>query len=184
MGFCILENTCRKPKNTNEAVNTDHDVSTASSQGQASSSTYADDVMFSFFANHLNSPIIREVTFLENAGAPRNQGIEMEMLQEDCTQWRLMQMPWVIKHEDNGSLCQIRKIPRSPTRQCPIHLRIAVVATPLDFVPELMYPEYIPQEDEILSAEEQLLPAVASPIADPPRYVLESDLEEEAGGGR
>ncbi|GJV11573.1 putative reverse transcriptase domain-containing protein [Tanacetum coccineum] len=51
--------------------------------------------------------------------------------------------------------------------------------TPLDFVPELMYPEYIPQEDEILSAEEQLLPAVASPIADPPRYVLESDLEEE-----
>ncbi|GJU18559.1 hypothetical protein Tco_1146525, partial [Tanacetum coccineum] len=35
------------------------------------------------------------------------------------------------------------------------------------------------QEDEILSAEEQLLPAVASPIADPPRYVLESDLEEE-----
>ncbi|GKG36252.1 hypothetical protein Tco_0443930, partial [Tanacetum coccineum] len=28
-------------------------------------------------------------------------------------------------------------------------------APPLDFVPELMYPEYIPQEDEILSAEEQ-----------------------------
>ncbi|GKA81347.1 hypothetical protein Tco_0788039, partial [Tanacetum coccineum] len=41
---------------TNEAVNTVHDVSTASSQGQASSLTYADDVMFSFFANQSNSP--------------------------------------------------------------------------------------------------------------------------------
>ncbi|GJW48618.1 hypothetical protein Tco_0080264 [Tanacetum coccineum] len=36
---------------TNEAVNTAHDVSTTSSLGQASSSTYVDDVMFSFFAN-------------------------------------------------------------------------------------------------------------------------------------
>ncbi|GJZ12144.1 ribonuclease H-like domain-containing protein, partial [Tanacetum coccineum] len=41
---------------TNEAVNTAHEVSTASSQGQASSSTYADDVMFSFFVNQSNSP--------------------------------------------------------------------------------------------------------------------------------
>ncbi|GKB72097.1 hypothetical protein Tco_0933509 [Tanacetum coccineum] len=41
---------------TNEAVNAAHDVSTASSQGQASSSTYAYDVMFSFFANQSNSP--------------------------------------------------------------------------------------------------------------------------------
>nr|GEW65956.1 uncharacterized mitochondrial protein AtMg00810-like [Tanacetum cinerariifolium] len=41
---------------TNKAVNTAHDVSTASSQGQAFASTYADDVMFSFFANQFNSP--------------------------------------------------------------------------------------------------------------------------------
>ncbi|GJX53273.1 ribonuclease H-like domain-containing protein [Tanacetum coccineum] len=40
---------------TNEAVNTAHDVSTASLQGQAPSSTYADDIMFSFFANQSNS---------------------------------------------------------------------------------------------------------------------------------
>ncbi|GKG36190.1 hypothetical protein Tco_0443868, partial [Tanacetum coccineum] len=34
---------------------------------------------------------------------------------------------------------------------------------PLDFVPEPMYPEYIPlQKDEILPAEEQPLPAAAS----------------------
>ncbi|GJS73198.1 hypothetical protein Tco_0706039 [Tanacetum coccineum] len=49
----------------------------------------------------------------------------------------------------------------------------------LDFVPEPMYPEYIPQEDEILSAEEQPLPAAASPTADLPGYVPESDPEEE-----
>ncbi|GKA84288.1 putative ribonuclease H-like domain-containing protein [Tanacetum coccineum] len=40
---------------TNEAVNTAHDVSTASSQGQTSFSTYADDVKFSFFATQSNS---------------------------------------------------------------------------------------------------------------------------------
>ncbi|GJZ57172.1 hypothetical protein Tco_0612666 [Tanacetum coccineum] len=41
---------------TNEAVNIAHDVSAASLQGQVSASTYADDVMFSFFANQSNSP--------------------------------------------------------------------------------------------------------------------------------
>nr|GEU80297.1 hypothetical protein [Tanacetum cinerariifolium] len=41
---------------TNEAVNTAHNISTASSQGQTFASTYADDVMFSFFANQSNSP--------------------------------------------------------------------------------------------------------------------------------
>ncbi|GKG08777.1 hypothetical protein Tco_0334609, partial [Tanacetum coccineum] len=51
---------------------------------------------------------------------------------------------------------------------------------PLDFVPELMYPEYMLQEDEILPTEEQLLPATAaSPTADSPGYVPESDPEEE-----
>ncbi|GKC98713.1 hypothetical protein Tco_1168988, partial [Tanacetum coccineum] len=41
---------------TNEAINTAHDVPTARSKGQASSSTYANDVMFSFFVNQSNSP--------------------------------------------------------------------------------------------------------------------------------
>ncbi|GJR36232.1 ribonuclease H-like domain-containing protein [Tanacetum coccineum] len=45
VAFVSSENT----SSTNEAVNTDHEVSIASSQGQASSSTYVDDVMFSFF---------------------------------------------------------------------------------------------------------------------------------------
>ncbi|GKC28720.1 hypothetical protein Tco_1036014, partial [Tanacetum coccineum] len=51
---------------------------------------------------------------------------------------------------------------------------------PLDFVPEPMYPEYMPQEDEILPTEEQPLPATAaSPTADSPGYVPESDPKEE-----
>ncbi|GKE86609.1 hypothetical protein Tco_1560351 [Tanacetum coccineum] len=52
VAFVSSENT----SSTNEGVNTAHDVSTASSQGQVSSSTYADDAMFSFFANQSNSP--------------------------------------------------------------------------------------------------------------------------------
>ncbi|GKC62120.1 hypothetical protein Tco_1089718 [Tanacetum coccineum] len=50
---------------------------------------------------------------------------------------------------------------------------------PLDFIPEPMYPEYMPLEDEILPAKEQPLPTAASPTADSPGYVLESDPDEE-----
>ncbi|GJR80138.1 hypothetical protein Tco_0150923 [Tanacetum coccineum] len=50
---------------------------------------------------------------------------------------------------------------------------------PLDFVREPMYPEYMPLEDEILLAEEQPLPAAASPTVDSPGYVPESNQEEE-----
>ncbi|GJS74192.1 putative ribonuclease H-like domain-containing protein [Tanacetum coccineum] len=41
---------------TNETVNTTHSVSAASSKDQASTASYADDVMFSFFANQSNAP--------------------------------------------------------------------------------------------------------------------------------
>ncbi|GKD30614.1 hypothetical protein Tco_1241392 [Tanacetum coccineum] len=51
VAFVSSKNT----SSTNEAVNIAHDVSIVSSQGQASSLTYADDVMFSFFANQSNS---------------------------------------------------------------------------------------------------------------------------------
>nr|GEV23422.1 hypothetical protein [Tanacetum cinerariifolium] len=50
----------------------------------------------------------------------------------------------------------------------------------LDFVPEPIYPEYIPLEDEhVLPAEEQLLPHVVSYTAESPEYVDESDPEED-----
>ncbi|GKC96099.1 hypothetical protein Tco_1161541 [Tanacetum coccineum] len=41
---------------TNETVNTAHSVSTAISKDQASTASYVDDVMFSFFSNQSNAP--------------------------------------------------------------------------------------------------------------------------------
>ncbi|GJV58584.1 hypothetical protein Tco_1459589 [Tanacetum coccineum] len=53
-------------------------------------------------------------------------------------------------------------------------------APPLpDFVSELVYSEFMPPEVEVLPAEEQLLSTAASPTADSPGYVLESDPEED-----
>ncbi|GJY51358.1 hypothetical protein Tco_0442205, partial [Tanacetum coccineum] len=48
-----------------------------------------------------------------------------------------------------------------------------------DFVPEPVYPKYMPQEDEVFPAEEQALPAAASPTAQSPDYVPESDPEAD-----
>nr|GEV68532.1 putative reverse transcriptase domain-containing protein [Tanacetum cinerariifolium] len=49
-----------------------------------------------------------------------------------------------------------------------------------DYMPEPMYPEYIPLEDEhVLSVEEKPLPSIDSPNAESPRYVAESDPEED-----
>ncbi|GKE39478.1 hypothetical protein Tco_1462883, partial [Tanacetum coccineum] len=49
-----------------------------------------------------------------------------------------------------------------------------------DYVPEPIYPEYIPLEDEhVFSVEEQPLPPVDSPTAKSPGYVAESDPEED-----
>ncbi|GKF85515.1 hypothetical protein Tco_0253342, partial [Tanacetum coccineum] len=48
-----------------------------------------------------------------------------------------------------------------------------------DYVPEPIYPEYIPLEDEhVLPVEEQPLPLVDSPTAESPGYVAESNPEE------
>ncbi|GJU22994.1 hypothetical protein Tco_1156336 [Tanacetum coccineum] len=49
-----------------------------------------------------------------------------------------------------------------------------------DYVPEPIYPKYIPLEDEHeLPAEEQPLPLADSPTAELPRHVTESDPEED-----
>ncbi|GKE21238.1 hypothetical protein Tco_1432750 [Tanacetum coccineum] len=48
-----------------------------------------------------------------------------------------------------------------------------------DYVPETMYPEYIPLEDEhVFLAKEQPLPPIVSPTAESPGYVVKSDPEE------
>ncbi|GKB21918.1 hypothetical protein Tco_0855841 [Tanacetum coccineum] len=55
-----------------------------------------------------------------------------------------------------------------------------VQAHDLDYVPKPIYPEYIPLEDEHeFLAEEQPLPLVDSPTDESPRYVTESDPEED-----
>ncbi|GKF56050.1 hypothetical protein Tco_0166390, partial [Tanacetum coccineum] len=55
-----------------------------------------------------------------------------------------------------------------------------VQAHDLDYVPEPIYPEYIPLEDKHeFPAEEQLLPPVDSPTVESPEYVTESDPEED-----
>nr|GEV90839.1 putative reverse transcriptase domain-containing protein [Tanacetum cinerariifolium] len=49
-----------------------------------------------------------------------------------------------------------------------------------DYVPEPMYPEYIPLEDEhVLSAEEQPLSPIDSPTVESSGYVAQSDAEED-----
>nr|GFB80870.1 hypothetical protein [Tanacetum cinerariifolium] len=48
-----------------------------------------------------------------------------------------------------------------------------------EFVPEPVYPEFMPAEDDILPAVEQPLPTAASPTAKSPGYIDESDLEDD-----
>ncbi|GJV82094.1 hypothetical protein Tco_1517964, partial [Tanacetum coccineum] len=49
-----------------------------------------------------------------------------------------------------------------------------------DYVPEPIYPEYIPLEDEhVFLVEEQPLPPVDSPTTESPGYVAKSDPEED-----
>ncbi|GKF18707.1 hypothetical protein Tco_0063625, partial [Tanacetum coccineum] len=47
------------------------------------------------------------------------------------------------------------------------------------FVPKLVYPEFMPPEDEVLPAEEHPLPVAALPTTDSPGYIPESDSEED-----
>ncbi|GJU96673.1 ribonuclease H-like domain-containing protein [Tanacetum coccineum] len=51
VAFVSSDNSC----STNETINTVYSVSAASSKDQASNASYADDVMFSFFANQSNA---------------------------------------------------------------------------------------------------------------------------------
>ncbi|GJT69860.1 hypothetical protein Tco_1029146 [Tanacetum coccineum] len=51
---------------------------------------------------------------------------------------------------------------------------------PPDFVSEPIYVKFIPQEDDVLPAKEQPLPVAASPTAQSPSYVPESDPEEDS----
>nr|GEZ73650.1 hypothetical protein [Tanacetum cinerariifolium] len=62
--------------------------------------------------------------------------------------------------------------PKEPEQAPPLPVYIP-------YVPEPVYPEYIPPEDDVFPAEEQPLPATASPTAESPGYILESDPDED-----
>nr|GFA24048.1 hypothetical protein [Tanacetum cinerariifolium] len=49
----------------------------------------------------------------------------------------------------------------------------------IPYVPEPVYPEYIPPEDDVFPAEEQPLPIAASPTAESTGYIPESDPNED-----
>ncbi|GKF16940.1 hypothetical protein Tco_0061858 [Tanacetum coccineum] len=49
----------------------------------------------------------------------------------------------------------------------------------LPYVPEPVYLGYMPPEEDVFLAEEQPLPTAASPTADSPGYILESDPKED-----
>nr|GEW54884.1 hypothetical protein [Tanacetum cinerariifolium] len=49
----------------------------------------------------------------------------------------------------------------------------------IPYVPEPVYLEYIPSEDDVFLAEEQPLPAVASPTAESPGYISEYDPDKD-----
>ncbi|GKB22341.1 hypothetical protein Tco_0856264 [Tanacetum coccineum] len=49
----------------------------------------------------------------------------------------------------------------------------------IPFVPEPVYPEFLPVDDEVFLAEEQPLPAADSPTHQSPGYIPESDPEED-----
>nr|GEY10381.1 hypothetical protein [Tanacetum cinerariifolium] len=53
----------------------------------------------------------------------------------------------------------------------------------LPYVPKLVYPEYMPPEDDVFPTEEQPLPVAATPTANSPGYIREfdpkADLEED-----
>nr|GEY69477.1 hypothetical protein [Tanacetum cinerariifolium] len=60
------------------------------------------------------------------------------------------------------------------------HELVFIQPRDLDFVPEPIYPEYIPLEDEhVFPAKEQPLPLVVLPTAESPGYVAESDPKED-----
>ncbi|GJU60419.1 hypothetical protein Tco_1238185 [Tanacetum coccineum] len=60
------------------------------------------------------------------------------------------------------------------------YVEVALQAPPSpDFVPEPVYPEFIPFEDDVLPVVEQPLPVAVSPTGDSPGYIAESDPDED-----
>ncbi|GJT03463.1 putative reverse transcriptase domain-containing protein [Tanacetum coccineum] len=74
---------------------------------------------------------------------------------------------------------QILPVPQDEDEREPMFIQ----AHDPNYVPEPIYPEYIPLEDDHeFPAEEQPLPPIDSPTAESPGYITESDPEEDPRG--
>ncbi|GJW71383.1 hypothetical protein Tco_0128300 [Tanacetum coccineum] len=83
---------------------------------------------------------------------------------------------WGAGYEDGPENLQILPVPQDEDEREPMFIQ----AHDPDYVPEPIYPEYIPLEDDHeFPAEEQPLPPIDSPTTNSPRYVTESDPEED-----
>nr|GFA98359.1 hypothetical protein [Tanacetum cinerariifolium] len=78
----------RNSSNTNEIVNTAHSVSAASSKDQASTTSYADDVMFSFFSIQSNASQL-DNEYLEQ--------IDADDLEEMDLKWQVVMLTIRVK---------------------------------------------------------------------------------------
>nr|GEV71516.1 reverse transcriptase domain-containing protein [Tanacetum cinerariifolium] len=92
---------------------------------------------------------------------------------------------WGIRFFGMEQLDSPEVTPQSPIQTPPVpqdedkHEPMFIQPHDHDYVPEPMYPEYIPLEDEhVLPFEEKPLPHVVSPTAESPEYVAESNPEE------
>ncbi|GKE26495.1 hypothetical protein Tco_1441879, partial [Tanacetum coccineum] len=103
-------------------------------------------------------------------------------------------IPWVTIYRYDGLLIQPVAPPSPDYIPGPKDLQTPLVPQDEDerepmfaqahdpnYVPELVYPKYIPLEDEhVFPAEEQPLPPVDSPTIESPRYITESNPEEDS----
>nr|GEX16959.1 hypothetical protein [Tanacetum cinerariifolium] len=113
VAFVSLDNT----SNTNETVNTAHSVSAASFKDQASTASYADDVMFSFFSNQSNAPQ------LDNEDLEQ---IDTNGLEEIDLKWQVAMLTMRVKRR--GHFATECRAPRNqgnrnrdaPTRNAPV----------------------------------------------------------------
>ncbi|GJR99438.1 hypothetical protein Tco_0315947 [Tanacetum coccineum] len=102
---------------TNETVNTTHSVSTASAKDQASTASYTDDVMFSFFANQSNAPQLDYEDLKQ---------IDADDLEEMDLKWQVVMLTMRVKRR--GHFARECKAPRNygninrdaPRRNAPV----------------------------------------------------------------
>nr|GEZ75528.1 hypothetical protein [Tanacetum cinerariifolium] len=97
--------------NSNETVNTAYSVSAASSKEQASTASYADDVMLSFFFNQSNAPQ------LDNEDL---EHIDTNDLEEMDFKWQVAMLTMRVKRECMTPRNQWNRNRDAPTRNTPV----------------------------------------------------------------